>query len=139
MTKPNPNARLKQYVATRDFDPSGIKGSWSKGDLIRVNPDNVRPYIANGTLIPLAVAVQTNLYPPKKDTLVDKLRNLTQDRSTGSTELSNTEEAKISGKQLISNRLQEAVLKKKEELTQNDSDKPSISADKLAAIKAGGQ
>lgn len=137
----------KKYVVVKAVDkPDKYKGSWKVGDVIRIIPSDYLPYIEGRFLIPYAsqadsqVAKITPPLPPKTIQEAAPPQKTTPQSESISPDTS---------KKIITNSLSDAVQKKKAEIatatktdesvTSETATKTSLSAEKLAAIRAGGQ
>jgi hypothetical protein len=137
-----PQPRLKQYVVL--VENSNIKGlkKAKKHTVIRMTSEEAIPYVSAHILTPLDIAIKEGVYPPKKDTLVEKLKTATQeskDRPVAQNLQQTTSTKEDEKKSFLGNKLREAIQQRKEETTESQSTPTVLPADKLAAIQSGGQ
>jgi hypothetical protein len=140
----------KKYIVVKAVDnPDNYKGSWKQGDIIRIVPSEFIPYIEGRFIVPFASQADRQIAKP---TIIPAAKNPPKETPTPKTsaqlETAKTASADTS-KKVITNTLSDAVQKKKAEIaaaaqkdetTQSEeAKKASLSAEKLAAIKAGGQ
>lgn len=145
----------KKYVVVKAVDkPDKYKGSWKVGDVIRIVPSDYLPYIEGRFLIPYASQADSQvakITPPLPPKTVQK--ELPPPKTTPPSETNPPD----SSKKVITNSLSDAVQKKKAEIAaatkanesvttetedktaSEETKKASLTAEKLAAIKAGGQ
>ncbi|RMH21494.1 MAG: hypothetical protein D6698_02705 [Gammaproteobacteria bacterium] len=153
---PNSQSPSRRFVATQDTEIIGVKGvsKLKKGQVIRVNPDKIKPYISGRILIPFPLAVREGIYPPKKETFAEKITEViigNDDNKSSKPQPTNANDTK-----LVGNRLRDMIQARKQEIksketstksakstttssaTKTDS-KKTLSQEKLKAIKSGGK
>lgn len=135
--------RLKQYVPLRTISVDD-NPKWKKNTIVYLTNDEAQPYVSAGILLPLAVAIRQGVYTSQRETVVHMIKKAvvgvaeTETKSEAANAVKKDGEA-TGGKKLIENKLREAVQAKKAEVAkETEEDKPKISAEKLAAIQAGG-
>lgn len=137
-----PQPRLKQYVLVVDeFNVKGHKSA-KKNSVIRMTSEDALPYVSANMLIPLDIAIKENKFPPKKDTLVEKLKTATQDskeRELAQTLNQSTTSKENEKKSFLGNKLREAIQQRKQETDKTQTYPTVLPADKLAAIRSGGK
>jgi hypothetical protein len=128
--------KLKKYIATHDIDPTGVKGHWRKGELVRVDPLKVQPYISRGILVPFNAYLREHpdYQPYKSPNLLKKLETaLTpaepKPQTPAKPTAGITESKPPVEKSFLENKLRSAIQSKKAKLT----------TEKLAAIQKGGK
>jgi hypothetical protein len=154
----------KVYVVIKPVDkPDKYKGSWKAGQIIRINPEDYRHYIAGGIISPLDSAINQGYYDPvsrkvnevpiipvlnptPKETIKEEPKPTPKTDNKPATSTTSTPTESESPKVVIGNSLKDAVQAKKSEIatktapeTEEKTTTPKVNADKLAAIKAGGK
>lgn len=161
--KANKSPKTKKYVVVKSVDkPSNYKGTWKVGEVIRIIPSEFIPYIEGRMIVPYATIADAVVPKPVITSPSAKSASKTSKKESSD---SSTQDGKTpqTEKQLIGNTLADAIQQKKSELadaekedskteatttteekaeddtTTEEAKKTSLSAEKLAAIKAGGK
>jgi hypothetical protein len=129
-----PQTKAKVFVAlvSGKFD----KVELNEGETLRLMPEVALPLLESRRLVPLSIAINLGIYPPKKTTLAGKLKAAVS-TVVGDTEPaeSTTIKTQAPEKSFLANKLREAIQAKKAK-----TPKPKgLTAEKLAAIRAGGK
>ena len=146
--------REKQYIVLQNFRSGKIR--WKKMTMIRMIPDEAVPYVGAGIITPINTAINDGVWPPEKKTLATTMKAATAAKKKP-TKKETKKSTKPTDKKLLENSLQAKVQAAKKEAKKDEpkdepkKDEPekeeskeelkktTLSADKLAAIKAGGK
>lgn len=139
-----PQPRLKQYILLKEMPHSKKLKRHKIHDLVRLTNDEALPLVSAGIVVPIDTAIKLGVYPPKKESLVDKLKEATktaEEKPLVEELKAETSDTKTTEKSFLQNKLREAILKKKTESKSETGSLESaqISAAKLEAIKSGGK
>jgi hypothetical protein len=133
-----PITTLKQYVALIDFHDGDIKAK--KGQMVWIPANEATVLTAQNFVVPLNAAIRQGIYPPKDESFVGRFKTIAQkadERPVKETLQESTQALQEASKKLLGNQLRDVVQGRSE--AEDEEAKAKLTADKLAAIKAGGK